>query len=392
MRIRSAFAASLPIVCLLVCFLATASAQRARPQAARQAGPQSAQAMCKQAHQLAKSAKTLKDLNSALEICGKVSGTNPAPEQKAYIHKLASWTYNRRGEMLVEMAEEIAGSDPQQAKSYEHTAVQDFGLSAQFDSTNWKPRFNRAVSVAMLGNYETALSDLDFVISKKPTHQNAIFNRAEILLQLGEYDRAAADYATILKANPNDAAAYAGRGIALSALGETKAALQDLNAVVRLKPEEAVGYVDRADLYSSMGNWERAAGDYRVAIGLDNSIGRAYQNVAWLMATCPEQRFRDPALAVRAAKRAIELDGQTHLGLDTYAAALAATGEYEKAVAAQKRAVDVAPAEEKQDLAKRLALYQTRRPFVDPTVESDVQLATALEEVVSEVETETVQQ
>ena len=239
MRIRSAFALSFPIVCLLACFLATASAQQARTQPARQVPSQTAQALCKQAHQLAKSAKTLKDLNAALEICGKVDNAGPSAEQSAYIHKLASWTYNRRGEMLIEMAEELSGSDPQKAKSYEHTAVQDFGLSTQFDSTNWKPRFNRAVSVAMLGNYETALSDLDFVISKKPSHQNAIFNRAEILLQLGEYDRAAADYATILKANPNDAAAYAGRGIALSALGETKAALQDLNAVVRLKPERS---------------------------------------------------------------------------------------------------------------------------------------------------------
>ena len=81
--------------------------------------------------------------------------------------------------------------------------------------------------------------------------------------------------------------------------------------------------------------------------GWDDTMARAYQNVAWLMATCPEERFRNPTLAVRAAKKALELDGATYLGWDTYAAALASVGQYAQATAAQRKAVSSAPAEEK---------------------------------------------
>lgn len=344
---------------------------------------QTAEQLAKEAHRLASSAKNLDDFTQALRVCGQVMKANPTPEQSAYVNSLAGWTYNKRGEVLVKLAEDTAESDAQRAAEYEQAAIKDFGLAMRFNQDDWKPRFNRAVSVAVLGDFKTALTDLDFVISKQPAHKNAHFNRGEILLQMGEYERAAADYSTVIEQDVNDSAAYAGRGIALSALGDSEKALMDLNTVVRLEPENATAYVDRADLYAAMGDWERAAGDYRVAIGLDNSMARAYQNVAWLMATCPEKRFRNPDLAVRAAKKAIELEGQTYLGLDTYAAALASTGEFQKAQAVQQQAIAKAPKDEQSDLTQRLSMYRDERQFIERAAESGkIQLATAEEDVV----------
>lgn len=280
------------------------------------------------------------------------------------------------------MAERTVATDAKRAAEYEGAAAKDFDLSVRFDDSRWKPRFNRAVSKAMAGHYDVALQDLDFVIKEQPTHKNAIFNRAEILLQLGKFDRAVQDYGQVIQLDANDGAAYAGRGIALAAKGDTRNAMQDLNAVVRLKPDNASAYVDRADLYAALGDFERAAGDYRVAIGLDGNSARAYQNVAWLMATCPVEKFRKPQLAVRAAKKALELEGTTYLGLDTYAAALASVGEFQKAAAAQQQAISVAPAGEQTSLQNRLALYQQSRPFIErPNQQSNIRLATAEEDV-----------
>lgn len=350
---------------------------------AQQGSTPTAQSLTTNAHALASSAKTLKEFTEALRVCGRAMKADPTPEQKQYINKLAGWTYNKRGEALVELGEDTAETDAQRAAEYEKAAVNDFELAIRFDQTNWRPRFNRAVSVAMQGDYETAVSDLTIVIRAQPKHKNALFNRAEILLQLGEYDRATADYAAVIKLDPNDGAAYAGRGIALSAMGDSENAMHDLNQVVRLDPESATAYVDRADLHAALGNWERAAGDYRVAIRIDNTMGRAYQNVAWLMATCPVERFRNPELAIRAAQRAIELEGQTPLGWDTYAAALASAGHFAKAAQAQEKAIRSAPEAEKADFQTRLALYQQQRPFVEQSADVRVQLATAEEEETS---------
>lgn len=348
----------------------------------QQPDAENVQSLMQQAHQLAGSAKTLEQFTKALRICGEAVKSNPTEQQKTYIHKLAGWTYNKRGETLVKLAENTAPTDAKRAAEYEQAAVKDFGLAAQFNKKDWKPRFNRAVSVAMLGDYKTALLDLDFVINAQPNHKNALFNRAEILLQQGRYEHAIADYGEVLKLNPDDSAAYAGRGIALSALGDTQNALADLNHVVRLQPENAQAYVDRADLYAALGNWERAAGDYRVAIRLDDTMGRAYQNVAWMMATCPEKRFRNPDLAVRAAQRAIQLDGETYLGLDTLAAAYASVGKFSEAITAQTKAIAEAPSGDQSDLSRRLALYQEKRSFIERPVTSNIQLASAEEETI----------
>jgi len=335
-----------------------------------------------QAYKMAQSAKTLEQFTESLRICGQAMKASPTVEQKQYIQQLAGWTYNKRGEALVGLAEQTVVADAKRAAQYEEAAAKDFGLSVQFDDSRWKPRFNRAVSKAMAGQYDAALFDLDFVITKQPTHKNALFNRAEILLQLGDFDPAIADYSEVIKLDGNDGAAYAGRGIALAAKGDTQNAMLDLNSVVRLKPDNASGYVDRADLYAALGDFERAAGDYRVAIGLDEKSARAYQNVAWLMATCPIEKFRKPQLAVRAAKKALELEGATYLGLDTYAAALASVGEFQKAAAAQQQAISTAPAGEQAPLQNRLALYKQQRPFVErPNTQPNIRLATAEEDL-----------
>ena len=342
---------------------------------ARSAGA-SAEALSKQAFQLAQSAKTLEQLTEALRVCSQAAKASPTSEQKDYIYQLAGWVYNKRGEALTKLADQTRATDESRSADYEAAALRDFDLSVRFDDQRWKPRFNRAVSKAMTGEYQIALQDLDFVLTKQPSHKNARFNRAEILLQLGEYQRAIDDYSEVIQVDPNDGAAFAGRGIALAAIGQSDDAMADLNAVVRLQPEHAAAYVDRADLYAALGDWKRAAGDYRVAISLDEKSARAYQNVAWLMATCPEKKYRNPTLAVKAAKRAIELQGTTYLGLDTYAAALASVGQYTKAASAQQQAIASAPQGEVAALESRLALYQQQRPYFEQ-LQSNVRLASA---------------
>lgn len=362
---------------LLLVFVSQSVFAQQAPQQVASAGQ-----LSKQAYQLAQSANSLNELTESLRICGRAMKATPTAEQKTYIQKLAGWIYNKRGEALVKLADQTLETDATRSSEYEAAAAKDFDLSIRFDKKTWKPRFNRAVSKAMMGEYNVALQDLDIVIQQQPSHKNARFNRAEILLQLGEYKRAITDYGDVLKLDPNDGAAYAGRGIAFAAIGRAEDAMSDLNAVVRLTPENAAAYVDRADLYAALGDWERAAGDYRIAISKDDQMSRAYQNVAWLMATCPEKEFRNPKLAVLAAKKALELQGPTYLGLDTYAAALASVGDFAKAAQAQQRAITSAPTDEQTNLQNRLALYRQQRPYVErPASQGDVRLATVEEEV-----------
>jgi tetratricopeptide (TPR) repeat protein len=172
------------------------------------------------------------------------------------------------------------------------------------------------------------------------------------------------DYSEAIRLEPKDAGFHTGRGHALFQLRRFPSALADYDQAVALDPKNAEAHANRGDAHRSLGNWELAADDFRQAIELNINLGRAYQSAAWLMATCPDTRYRNPPLAVRAAEKALALDGnQDYIYLDTLAAAYASSGQFERAQETIRRAIQRAPAENLAPLKQRLSLYATQKPF-----------------------------
>jgi hypothetical protein len=83
------------------------------------------------------------------------------------------------------------------------------------------------------------------------------------------------------------------------------------------------------------------------------------------MATCPDPQYRDTALAIDAAKRAIELEGETFRNLSTLAAAQASAGQFREAETTQERAIAIAPREQVLNGEKMIALYRREIAFRD---------------------------
>src|SRR5262249_21193770 len=134
--------------------------------------------------------------------------------------------------------------------------------------------------------------------------------------------------------------------------------------VLRLDPGNALALVGRGDVRTELGQWEEAAEDYRQAIKRNAKLGRAYRGAAWLMATCPEERFRNTDLAVASARQALSLDGNgDYAYLDVLAAALASAGEFEDAKETLEKAIQIAPDAKAAELRARLTLYRSNRPY-----------------------------
>jgi hypothetical protein len=94
----------------------------------------------------------------------------------------------------------------------------------------------------------------------------------------------------------------------------------------------------------------------------------ALRSLAWLLATSPDPKVRNGAQAIIVAERANQLTGyEDGMALDTLAAAYAEAGRFDNAVATESRAIELARAAGKNDLADRfatrLALYRQRKPF-----------------------------
>ena len=289
-------------------------------------------------------------------------------ETLQYLNELQAWLLNRRGEAHSQAADRSSESGSEKdATAQEQQAQADFLASIELNP-HWRAYHNLGVSLAMTGSYDQALKHFDAAVDRNPNYPNTRFNRAELWLEIGKYEWAEREYSEVIRLNPDDVDARIGRGHSRFYLGRFDEALSDFNEVIQLQPNSAVALADRADLYAYLGRWEEAAQDYRAAIGLDKQLGRAFQSAAWLMATCPEDNYRDTALALRVAERAIQLDGTVdYRYLDTLAAAQANANQVQEAQQSLQSAIKVAPVEIRPELQERMTLYQAQKPFRDVT-------------------------
>lgn len=333
---------------------AAASRAQAPPRTgATDGGANRGDALLREAHALTKTAKSREQFERILDMCQQAQAHPLNEAMHEYGRQLSAWAYNRRGEW------HAAHDQPEEA-------IADFEDAVAMDDTRWQAVHNRAVSYAQLGRIEEAISDFDRTIELNDNYANAYFNRGELRYDLEDFAGAIEDYDQALRLRPTDVPAFNSRGHSHYKLGDYRAALRDYTEAIRLDPQFAAAYINRGDAHADLGEFAPAARDYRAAIRIDPLIGRAYQSAAWLMATCPDAAFRNAKLAVEAAEKAIEIDGQKDPRyLDTLAAAFAAEGNFTEAVTWQRRALELAAPELRPRFETRLGLYERKQPYRD---------------------------
>ena len=234
---------------------------------------------------------------------------------------------------------------------------------------NWDDLHNqRGVAYAELGQFDLALEDYNQAIEFNPELADAYSNRGWIYLQLENYDLAGRDFDRAVELEPDFATAYNNRARGYRALGNFERALADYSQAIKLKGDEAELFFSRGEFYLQRREYELALSDFNQAISLKPEYAAAYNNLAWLLATCPDDRYRDVQQSVSHARKACQLAGWDDFGmLDTLALAHAAAGEFTEAVQWQTKSLQLAPAEAQADLRSRLELYQNGKPYRETT-------------------------
>jgi tetratricopeptide (TPR) repeat protein len=319
---------------------------------ARKAGkPQRGEALVRLAFEMSKTAKTEHDFSQIIELCHRGLDVGIKGAMLPYAPQLMAWSHNRRGEVR-------ADAD----RSDE--AQRDFIAAVKLDNSKWRYIHNRGVGFALLGKYEAAIADFNQTIRMNPRYANAYFNRGELRYEKQDFVGAIEDYTQAIRLAPADASAFNSRGHAHYRLEQFRDALADYNEAVRLDPENAAAYTNRGDAYADLGQYPEAAHDYQAAIKLNPKLARALQSAAWLMATCPNEAFRNEQLALGAAKKAIELEGEhDYRFVETLAAAQASAGDFKSAVETQKKVVALVSTTNRERAENRLKLFQERTPY-----------------------------
>jgi tetratricopeptide (TPR) repeat protein len=120
------------------------------------------------------------------------------------------------------------------------------------------------------------------------------------------------------------------------------------------------------------GDAAEAASLYALAIAAGPTLSAPRLGLAWIRATAADAGLRDGAEAVRLAGEAVRLGGDDHPdALDTLAAAYAAAGRFEDAVATARRAAARARAtpgleELAPEIEQRLRRYLRFEPYRAP--------------------------
>lgn len=141
--------------------------------------------------------------------------------------------------------------------------------------------------------------------------------------------------------------------------------------LIQSQPAEAETEV--AGKLAGRGDFAGAAGRYRRALQLDPYLVEALNNLAWLLATCPEASVRNGAEAVQHAEQACQLTqyGRTIM-VGTLAAAYAEAGRFSEAVATAQKACELASIFKEDDLLARnrelLELYRAGQAYHEPSV------------------------
>lgn len=166
------------------------------------------------------------------------------------------------------------------------------------------------------------------------------FEKGLALIKSRQYDEAIEAFSAVIGMIPGDFEAYNYRGIARAYNKDYDGAIKDYNRALTIRPGYAEAHSNRGFAWVKQGNLAKALDDFSRAIEIEPYFVDAYNSQAWVLATSSDKRYRNGKKAVELATKAVDIN-ETVDALDTLSAAYAASGQFYKAIASQKRVVEM---------------------------------------------------
>src|SRR5262249_50580694 len=132
---------------------------------------------------------------------------------------------------------------------------------------------NLGTALHRKGLFKEALAEYEEAAKLAPNLAEVHSNLGSVLRQLGQLDEAITEHREAIRLKKNDPWMHANLGNALVATGRVEEAITVLNEAVRVFPK---------------------------SLAVHNAL-------AWILATCSDARFRNPARAVELAEKAVAL-------------------------------------------------------------------------------------
>jgi tetratricopeptide (TPR) repeat protein len=250
-------------------------------------------------------------------------------------------------------------------------AVGHFEAALEAKPENAELHDRLGVALREKGRTDEALGHFREAVRLAPGLAIAHYNLGRALKQQGKVEEAVEHYRRALAIDPQLAAAHNSLGSLLGAQGRLAEAVRHFQAALKAEPDNTEVHNNLGLALRTMGDRDEALRHFQAALRIRPDWPGPMNEAAWILATHPDPRIRNPAEAVRLAERAAERTSrQQPLVLDTLAAAYAAAGDFERATATAQEATALAASGGAGALAgeigKRLDLYRQGKPFREP--------------------------
>ena len=188
------------------------------------------------------------------------------------------------------------------------------------------------------------------------------------LLQTARSAEAMAHFQKALEVDPKYAKAHNNLAVALVRSGRTDEAIGHFQSAIDAAPGYPEANYSLGVIRYSQGKIAEALAHWRAALDANPDYLPALNQMAWVLATCPDASIRNGGEAVKLAERLIRQTGAAEPeGLNTLAAAYAEIGRFREAAGTARRALGLAAQQGKPALAEalkgRIALYESNAPY-----------------------------
>jgi len=254
-----------------------------------------------------------------------------------------------------------------------HVRRRDFerALGDADDAVRTSPRYAAAHRIrgyvyGFLDQYEDAIADYKKAVELNPDSPYDLINLAKAQYAAKDYEAAlkSSDRAVVLNDRQSDA--HLERARANAKLKRDDAAERDFRRAIELMPKRGSANAVRAGWRVEQGRYDDANEDFLEATRRDPTEPSYMNARAWFLATCPDAKYRDGAVAKLYATRANDIEkGNSPALLDTLAAAHAELGEFDEAIAAMKKAmaIPMLTKKEQSSFAVHLASFEAKKPW-----------------------------
>lgn len=208
------------------------------------------------------------------------------------------------------------------------------------------------------------------ITSRHPTNWLGHYLYGNYLIWANRSGEADASLRQAVSLRTNDITLRQNYALNLARLGRANEAIREFQTCVSQQPNNPELLANLGEQFIQAGRMTEGITAYEQALQLNPDYLPALNNLAWLLATHNEAKFRNGKRAIELGERACKItDWKVPVLMGTLAAAYAEAGQFAEAITTASKARDLAQQTNQTEVAKRngelLELYKSGRPARD---------------------------